>query len=119
MFSLSVTSIKLAILAFYHRIFSTSHFTKWLIVVGVFQIMWFVADFITVFLTCRPIAYNWNKRIQGGQCINSITFSYAISAINVFTDFIVLLMPIPWLLKLQLDTRKKLAVTGIFLLGSL
>ena len=119
MFGLSVTSIKLSLLYFYHRIFPMRRFTNWLIGIGVFMILWWAAHFFTVIFTCRPIEFNWNKRIQGGKCLNAIDFSYGISAINIVTDIVVLVLPIPWLLKLQLDLKKKLAVTGIFLLGSL
>ena len=46
-------------------------------------------------------------------------FSYGISAANILTDVIVLVLPIPWLYGLQMKTSKKVAIGGIFLLGSL
>ena len=38
---------------------------------------------------------------------------------DIITNFAILILPIPSLIKLQMHWAKKLAVVGIFLLGSL
>ncbi len=49
----------------------------------------------------------------------SISTSYVSSAIaNVVTDFIIVAMPIPLILRLNLPTGRKLGVCGILVLGS-
>ena len=46
-------------------------------------------------------------------------FAYGISGTNVFTDLVVLALPVPWLWSLQMKTARKIAIGGIFGVGSL
>ena len=81
--------------------------------------LWCLAHIITVIFSCQPIPYFWDRTIKGGKCINENNFSYGTSAANILTDIAVLVLPIPWLWRLQMKTEKKVAIAGIFLLGSL
>ena len=83
------------------------------------MIGWWLSLVLATLLQCRPLAYFWDKTIDNGYCINENSFAYGITAANVITDIVVLVLPIPWLWRLQLAPRKKLAVIGIFVLGSL
>ena len=94
-------------------------FTRISMAIGTTLVLWCLAHVITVIFSCRPIAFAWDKTIQGGKCINQNNFSYGTSAANFLTDIAVLILPIPWLVKLQMQPGKKVAVAGIFLLGSL
>ena len=80
---------------------------------------WCIALIFSVIFGCKPVGYFWDKTIQGGHCINENVLSYGITAANIATDIIVLVLPIPWLWNLQMRTSKKLALSGIFVLGSL
>lgn len=69
---------------------------------------------------CSPITYYWNQfRGAEGHCIDVNTFYLALGIINMANDVVILTIPIPQILKLQMSTRKKAAVCGIMLLGSL
>lgn len=72
----------------------------------------------TSILGCRPFAVAWNPT-GDGHCLQESTVAYAITGINIFTDIIVLVLPLPWLWKLQMDTSRKISITAMFLLGSL
>ena len=74
---------------------------------------------LTAFLHCRPLAYYWDRSIPNGHCSDDNLVGYSISSVGILTDVIVLLMPIPWLWRLRLDLIKRLAVIGLFVLGSL
>lgn len=44
---------------------------------------------------------------------------YVVSAPDIITNLVILILPIPYLWGLQMQTRRKVAITIIFLLGSL
>ncbi len=90
------------------------------LVLGIFTVVWLIAVIVTNFLVCRPFAYWWDKSIPGGHCVDTdITGYYLSTAPDIITNLAVLLLPIPILWKLQMQTRRKVAVTIIFVLGSL
>ncbi|KAK2765873.1 hypothetical protein FQN53_006771 [Emmonsiellopsis sp. PD_33] len=88
--------IKLSILMFYRRIFGTN----WTI----------------------PPSYYWTQyeNPAGGVCVFDLyPFYIGNAAVNVVTDGLILMVPIPLVWKLQMRTTKKLMVSGLFLLGGL
>ncbi|KAI9790932.1 MAG: hypothetical protein M1816_004693 [Peltula sp. TS41687] len=54
-----------------------------------------------------------------GKCINVLAAGVAGSVINIFTDFVILLLPMPMVWRLRLPMRQKIAVIGIFATGAL
>ncbi|KAL8929133.1 MAG: hypothetical protein Q9172_000568 [Xanthocarpia lactea] len=118
-FNTGAPALKLSILVFYHRIFPVQKFMVSCIIIGVVVIGWFIASVVSTFLICRPVAYWWDKSIPGGYCINATTIHFTIvSPADILTNLAILALPIPWLWGLQMQKRKKWAVTIIFLLGS-
>ncbi|KAL5356286.1 hypothetical protein BJX96DRAFT_162355 [Aspergillus floccosus] len=87
-----VTFAKLSILLFYTRIFRTPQF----------QILSYAICFIVVGHRNRQQAF----------------FRY-VSIPQIFTDFVILVMPLPYVWKLHTHLTNKLALTGVFLLGGL
>lgn len=84
-------------------------------------ICFFVAFTIALGFECKPISYVWNQwdGEHTGHCtVNEEASVYANAGFNISFDLIVIAMPIPRLLKLQVhDTRKKLLVICTFLVG--
>jgi hypothetical protein len=54
-----------------------------------------------------------------GSCIDVGQFFVALAIINLITNVIVLLIPVPEVIKLQMSREKKAAVFGILALGGL
>ena len=89
------------------------------IVIGIVVVIWFIAFILLQFLTCIPLNYTWNKAVPG-HCINANYVSYfGTSPLDILTNIAILILPIPYLWHLQMQTLKKVAITGIFILGSL
>ncbi|KAL2008122.1 hypothetical protein VTN00DRAFT_8104 [Thermoascus crustaceus] len=65
---------------------------------------------------CNPVAKQWDPTIPG-TCIDTIRSYYAIAGTSLGFDVIIILLPIPVLLKLQLYTRQKAVLIGLFCLG--
>ncbi|KAJ5285476.1 hypothetical protein N7524_000782 [Penicillium chrysogenum] len=85
---------------------------------GGLVLAWCLAVFITVLVQCRPISFNWNKN-QSGTCISAKSFFFGNAISNLLIDVIILALPIPMVLQLQLRLSQKLTILGIFLLGGL
>ncbi|KAE8390747.1 hypothetical protein BDV23DRAFT_172188 [Aspergillus alliaceus] len=115
-YTLLVPSIKLSILLLYRRIFTVDKFRVASLVTGGLVLAWCLAVFVTVLLQCRPIALNWNKSLEG-TCINPKQFFFGNAISNLLIDVVILALPIPMVLQLQLRLTQKLTILGIFLLG--
>ncbi|XXH02501.1 hypothetical protein Hte_008877 [Hypoxylon texense] len=112
-----MTFIKLSILSLYARIFPVPRFHWYLRAVTVFLVAWALQGvFVTIF-QCTPIEYGWNRELAGGFCIN-YGINVLVSGIaNIVTDFVILCIPIPLVLKLQATAQKKRLLIFIFALG--
>lgn len=71
------------------------------------------------FLICHPVQVNWDPLLTGRKCGNpNIAFAVA-GIMDVTTDFFVLLVPIPTVLKLNLPRASKVGLIFIFCMGIL
>lgn len=82
------------------------------LVIGLFLAVLFVDIF-----QCTPIAYVYDTSIPGGKCIDQGGFYVSTAALNLFTDIMVLSIPIIITWSLQMPLRRKLAVCVILCLG--
>ncbi|KAL9109957.1 MAG: hypothetical protein Q9227_005480 [Pyrenula ochraceoflavens] len=79
--------------------------------------MWATSVIFSSFFLCRPFAFNWDQTIPGGSCGNQV-LSYQITGVlNLLTDVVVLLLPMPYIWKLQLRLSRKIALTATFSVG--
>jgi hypothetical protein len=61
---------------------------------------------------------NWGPKL-GVEAQKMNAFSVAMGAIGVLSDVYILVLPLPILFSLNLETNKKLALSGIFLTGTM
>ena len=124
----SIAVVKFSILLFYARIF-TEHTAKmsaqiWFaralyVMGGITAAWWVVCQFIVIF-ECAPIHYFWDRTPATGRCPVDVQKFFDGQAIpNIVTDAILLILPLPLIWRLQLPASQKVALSGIFLLGSL
>jgi len=67
---------------------------------------------------CTPIAKFWDASIPG-HCANQQTIWFCTAAINIVSDVIIFLLPMPALKALNLPARQKWGLMGVFALGVL
>jgi len=109
---------KISLLMMYYRIFHIPYFKKMAWAVGTFVMVWVVTiTFLFIFI-CVPVAKVWYPDLPG-KCINQVATWIANAASTIFTDLIILLMPLPPLWGLKLGKREKIGLTAAFGLGSL
>ena len=119
LYGVSVAVSKLAILLLYLRVFTAQMrgFTIALVLVGVVVIGAGVANTLAAILQCSPVPYAWDKTIDGGNCINGLAFARFMAIPNVVDGFVMLVMPIPLIWRLDLAVQQKVALTATFLHG--
>ena len=116
----TITIVKLSILVLYRRIFSTVAFKKSTLVVGGAVMLWFIVALFTDLFQCQPFEAAFNPELLfTNQCINLQAYYWGITASNLCLDIIMLYMPLYMVWGLQLRTRQKIALSGIFLLGGM
>lgn len=117
-FATAISVTRLSLLVFYHRIFPVKRFKIVASITGCIIICWWISFILAIIFSCYPVESYWNKAIVG-HCVNEHTLSWGITGTELATNIIMLILPIPWLWKLRLAWSKKLALTGMFALGTL
>jgi hypothetical protein len=77
-----------------------------------------IAFVVAIIFQCNPISGVWDRVIEH-TCINMTAIVYSSAGISVFQDLLILILPIPELLNLQVSFRKKINVMIMFGVGTL
>ncbi|KAI0904637.1 hypothetical protein F4823DRAFT_185688 [Ustulina deusta] len=120
-FDSGIAFAKFSVLFFYRRVFSSrsktfnvAHGTTFALVV-VFILYKLPAQIFS----CVPPSKNWEPEIEG-HCENDYTnFGLLLAGLvlDVLTDLLILLLPMPLLYRLHTTKMRKLALIGAFVLG--
>lgn len=107
---------KLSLLLMYYRIFRVPYFKKMAWIVSIFVFSWVICiTFLFIFI-CIPVEKLWYPDIPG-RCINQVGTWIANAASTIFTDVVILMLPLPPIWKLQLGRSEKIGLTTAFALG--
>ncbi|PGG99924.1 hypothetical protein AJ79_08361 [Helicocarpus griseus UAMH5409] len=119
LWALSLSFCKVSILLVYIKVFPV----PMVIWVGrgtmAFIAAWALATIIAGCVICRPFAFNWDQTIPGGKCGNQVLSFTVTGVLNLITDVMVLVLPLPHLYKLQMRLYKKLVLIAVFSIGIL
>ncbi|KAG7416557.1 Satratoxin biosynthesis SC1 cluster protein 4 [Fusarium oxysporum f. sp. raphani] len=110
-------SAKGSLLAFYARVFTSRKFRLWTWITVGFLVGHGAIFLGLVIFQCRPIASIWDRNLEP-KCINLPALGYAGAITSIVEDIVILILPIPELLKLQLNRGKKIALLLMFSIGS-
>jgi hypothetical protein len=72
--------------------------------------------FVTLF-PCRPTRAAWDMAVPDAQCIDRNAVYKATAALGAITDAMVLAVPIPVVLPLQIPARQKIGLIAFFGIG--
>lgn len=109
---------KISILMLYNRIFPLPWFRKTILGLGIFIVAYSVPQMFGTIFQCVPIHYQWTPGVVP-KCIDYVAMIIACGVINIFTDFAILALPLPVLWRLQVSQHRKMALSFMFLIGSL
>lgn len=120
LYGITIMMIKFSILLFYVRLFGTA--PSFVLLVRIFMVIifcWQVSITLETFLLCRPLAYNWDTTVPGGVCGDRNAAYIIAGSLNVGTDLLVMLLPMPNIWKLQMPMSQRFGLVGIFGIGVL
>ena len=109
---------KLSILFQYKRVFHTPAMQRSVLVFLIWMSLYSLACLFTTVFTCVPLAKYWDDSAPGG-CLNRTALQYCFAGLNIIHDFILLIMPLPFLKSLKIDRRSKIVLIGVFACGGL
>lgn len=117
-----ITSVKVSILWFYYKAFVTGQdiFKKRLIQGTIVAcLLWFIGVTFFIIFSCNPIHAYWDMFGQAPYCMSSVRFLLGYEISNLFLDVWILAIPIPILMRLQMQKSNKMSLLMVFLLGAL
>jgi hypothetical protein len=109
--------VKSSILVLYHNIFKLRKFRICIWLVLAFVIGWTISFFFSHLFTCYPITV-FIEPFYGNKCVDIVPMFLSLLYTDVIADVVILILPIPMVLTVQLPLKKKLAVIGMFTLGA-
>lgn len=112
----SLATAKLSLLVFLRRIFVTPRFRATVWILGAIVIAWWIAVFFACAFVCFPSASMWTPNLRG-TCVNQEILDYVSPVPWLFTDFAILISPIPVIKNLGLSRSRKIDLCAIFLMG--
>ncbi|PVH91113.1 hypothetical protein DM02DRAFT_479113, partial [Periconia macrospinosa] len=108
---------KLAILMQYRRVFQTPRFQIWNWVFIAIIIGFTLATVGGGIFVCTPVQKFWKPEVEG-HCINKSALWLAHAMMNIITDLMIIILPMPVIRSLQLKPSQKYLLMGIFAFGA-
>jgi len=75
-------------------------------------------NIITLIFGCTPITKYW-KSDEPGHCIDLVKADHAYGSMNVVSDVLLFILPLPMVWQLQLSRKEKLGLCLVFMSGIL
>lgn len=110
--------VKFTVLALYWRIFPTTAMRRAVHLLGCMTAGWWVAIQLVTIFQCDPISKVWDIELRG-HCINQLLFYAWNSVPNCALDFLIVILPMREILRLQTSSAQKAGLASTFLLGGL
>jgi hypothetical protein len=118
-FSTGTAFSRASALLFYARVFSVSRsrfrYALWL--VHSMNVIWILATLFNLILMCHPTLPVWRKLVDG-SCSDNLGQQWVRGGLSsLIIDIIILVMPIPQLWKLKMQTKRRVQISGVFFCG--
>ncbi|KAJ8109483.1 hypothetical protein OPT61_g7428 [Boeremia exigua] len=119
LYSPALAFAKLSFLCFYLYLnpatgFRTGVYFTMFVVVGSC-----VGIVVSLLAACNPFSRNIDVTVKDGQCLNKASLYIATGVLNIITDIMVIALPIPMVLGLQMSKSRKVMLVMLFSVGSI
>ncbi|KAK9437196.1 PTH11-type GPCR protein [Metarhizium brunneum] len=111
--------LKAVVLLFYRRIFSVLPAAARIIAIyWIVLCATYLAAQAACVLDCVPLRLYWQVVPNPGSCTRAHIQLSTFISMNIFTDVLLIVFPVPWILSLQHTTlKRRLQVIGLFSIG--
>lgn len=118
LYAFGISIAKCGIISSYFRIFPYKRLHQIIWVVLAVTIAFIIAAIFGTIFICRPIQAAWDPRLRTPtSCYRIINLLYASAVINLLTDVILCIAPLPYFLKLPLPLKQKISASVLFVAG--
>lgn len=114
-----IAVIKASVLLLYLRAFPVEWMTTASRILLGFTACWGVAYMIAQIFQCSPVSYMWKQwdDEHEGTCTSRAALAWSHAIINIILDVVIIGMPLPILMKLQVSVGRKLGLGLMFCVG--
>ncbi|KHO10776.1 hypothetical protein MAA_11622 [Metarhizium robertsii ARSEF 23] len=125
-YTLTLVFVELSILSFFWRSFSVRDSIQWpILILASIVCIWGAAVLLVTFLQCLPTRAIWERfdpansmSANNYTCeVDPVKFFYANAIPTIVTDLVMLMLPVPYVWRLQLPRIQKIALGCVFLAG--
>ena len=117
-YNAAVGTVKISILLQYMRIFATRGMQIACKIVLALVTMFTIETVVISIFDCTPVSYYWDKSLDG-HCVDFGAMWFSHASLNITFDIVLIILPIPVIKSLNLPTKQKIALCGIFAVGAL
>ena len=115
---MAIPLVKTSTLLLYVRVFNNQRYFRvaaWTL--SILTIIWSFAVVLVSCLQCQPMAAIWDESVEG-SCIDDGAFLVATGVMNMITDLILLVLPLPVIWTMQKTKVERITLGGIYLVGT-
>ncbi|KAI6778724.1 uncharacterized protein J7T54_000758 [Emericellopsis cladophorae] len=113
---ISILFFKLSLLLTYLRVVPAGVYSWTIVTVIGLCFAYHVCFLIVQINLCTPLAFQWDRSLSG-TCVETVPFYLSMASLTIIFDIVVMLLPVPVLLKAQIQLRKKLVLLTLLGLG--
>ncbi|KAH7402899.1 hypothetical protein BKA66DRAFT_507745 [Pyrenochaeta sp. MPI-SDFR-AT-0127] len=116
----AVALTKISFLFFCLRIFPRKELRKTIYTLVAISAAFGISSIFTCLFNCTPVSFIWTHwdGEHTGTCVNFHIFAWIHAGVNIVLDIIIIGVPIPELLRLKLNTKKKIYIVMMFSIGT-
>ncbi|KAI2602352.1 hypothetical protein GGR54DRAFT_525559 [Hypoxylon sp. NC1633] len=111
--------VKISVILMFMRIVLVGRYKFAAMAAMVFSIAWVCLTVLIELLMCRPIEMSWYIQMPGASCGDHKAAVAAVGIIDIINQLAILMLPLPVILKLEMQTRCKIITACIFSIGLL
>lgn len=119
LYNVALSVVKISIILQYRRIFPIPTMQRLTGIYLCFMTVWTVTLIVMLSIACLPVEAFWNPNVPNGRCVDLVAVWYVMAGVNVATDIVVFVTPMPVVKSLRLPRVQKILLAGIFGLGIL
>ncbi|KAI0385918.1 hypothetical protein F5Y04DRAFT_160013 [Hypomontagnella monticulosa] len=119
LFTASLGLIKISVVLMFMNIFFSRRFRLAAMVTIAFTITWMFLTLLLELFVCHPIEKNWNFRSTIGHCGDQRAAFASVGVVDILTQLTILMLPLPTIVKLEMEWRYKIVTACVFSIGIL
>ncbi|KAI8657306.1 hypothetical protein NCS57_01108600 [Fusarium keratoplasticum] len=118
LYAICTGASKMSLILFYRKL-SPQRWWKWSVYFVLFLVAGYnISIFFAIIFGCQPFNKHWDVRVTEGSCVNRPAIYICTAVLGIASDLLLLVMPMPMIMRLQMPPRQKAGLVLLFGIGS-